>query len=210
MAHRGLIVNDPLMISALEHYAYCPRQCALIHMEQVFDENVFTLRGQRNHQRVDDPGEESHYGVRVERAMPLWSKRYNLIGKADLVEFQGDTPYPVEYKSGSRRRGEPEKIQLCAQALCLEEMLGVVVEKGALFWYASRQRQEVIFDEKLRAKTVETIAQTRQMLESGKMPPPVMDHRCRHCSLIEACMPEIARETESFESLFEVDNETDA
>ncbi len=201
---------EPLMISALEHYAYCPRQCALIHMEQVFDENVFTLRGQRHHQRVDDPGEESHYGVRVERAMPLWSKRYNLIGKADLVEFQGDTPYPVEYKSGSKRRGTPEKIQLCAQALCLEEMLGIVVEKGALFWYGSRQRQEVHFDEKLCAQTIEIIIQTRQMLDSGEMPPPVMDHRCRHCSLIEACMPEIAQETESFESLFEVDNEADA
>ena len=201
---------EPLMISALEHYAYCPRQCALIHMEQVFDENVFTLRGQRHHQRVDDPGEESHYGVRVERAMPLWSKRYNLIGKADLVEFHGKTPYPVEYKSGSKRQGEPEKIQLCAQALCLEEMLGVVVEKGALFWYASRQRQEVIFDKRLRTRTVETITQTRQMLQSGQMPPPVMDQRCQHCSLIDACMPENAQKSQSLETLFEVDDETDS
>ncbi len=200
---------EPVILSALEHYAYCPRQCALIHTEQVFDENVFTLRGQRHHERVDDPGSEERYGVRVERAMPLWSHRYGLVGKADLVEFEGETVYPVEYKSGSRRAGEPEKIQLCAQAICLEEMLGVTVERGALFWHGSRRREEVLFGTHLRQRTLETIEATRTMLTNAQMPPPVTDNRCRHCSLKEACMPEIGQKHPDYTTLFEVDNETD-
>src|SRR3970040_818180 len=94
--------DDPIMISALEHWSYCPRQCALIHLEQTFDENLYTLRGRMLHERTDEPVGEFQDGVRVERALPLWSKRLGLVGKADVVEFHGETPYPVEYKHGSK------------------------------------------------------------------------------------------------------------
>jgi len=131
-------MTDPIMISALEHYSYCPRQCALIHVEQVWGENLYTMRGRDVHENVDVESSHEVAGIRYERALPLWSKRLNLVGKADLVEFHGETPYPVEYKSGTHRAGHHEALQLCAQAICLEEMFGVPVEKGALFWHGSR------------------------------------------------------------------------
>ena len=181
-----------VMLSAIEHYVYCPRQCALIHLEQTFDENIYTLRGQTVHENVDVPSEHELNGVRFERAMPLWSEKLDLTGKADMVEFHGDVPYPVEYKSGRVRRGDSEKIQLCAQALCLEEMLGVPVPEGALYWYGSRKRVPVVFDEPLRCRTLDVIEQTRTLLESGIVPPPVDDERCENCSLRASCLPELA------------------
>jgi len=198
---------DPIMLSALEHYHYCPRQCGLIHIEKIFDENLYTIRGQMVHERVDEAGEHSLGGMRYERAMPLWSERLGLTGKADMVEFHDDIPYPVEYKSGRKKRGDSETIQLCAQALCLEEMLVVAVPKGALFWFASRQRMEVAFDMRLREQTEEIISQTRMMIESGVLPPPVLDKRCEHCSLRSSCMPEALsakqRMWERYEELFD-------
>jgi CRISPR-associated exonuclease Cas4 len=182
----------PVMISALEHYAYCPRQCALIHLEQTFDENVYTLRGHHLHKRVDDPVSAEYDGIRVERAMPLWSKKLGLIGKADIVEFHDNTPYPVEYKSGKKRATLPEKIQLCAQALCLEEMFDTSVSKGALYWIGSKRRQKVHFDKTLRDACLDTLEKVREMLESGIVPPPQLDARCEHCSLRFSCMPETA------------------
>ena len=116
--------DDLIMISALEHYSYCPRQYALIHQEQTYDENLYTLRGRAVHKQVDEPEYEVAHGVRVERALSLWSDRLGLIGRADVVEFHGATPYPVEYKHGPRRQKEHDDLQLCAQALCLEEMTG--------------------------------------------------------------------------------------
>ncbi len=115
--------DDYVLISALQHYAYCPRQCALIHIEQTFEENLYTLRGHRVHEKVNTPEYELIEGVRVDRALPLWSHQLGLTGIADVVEFLNDsTPYPVEYKSGSRKPRDADDIQLCAQALCLEEM----------------------------------------------------------------------------------------
>ncbi len=127
---------DPIMISALEHYSYCPRQCSLIHVEQTFDENIYTMRGQALHRRVDEVKSEYQEGVRIERALPLWSHRLGLIGKADVVEFHGKTPYPVEYKHGPRRKKEHDDLQLCAQAICLEEMTGEEAPKGAIFHHS--------------------------------------------------------------------------
>jgi len=193
----------PVMISALEHYAYCPRQCALIHLEQTFDENIYTLRGRHLHRRVDDPVSAEYEGVRVERAMPLWSKKLGLTGKADVVEFHGDTPYPVEYKSGKKRATLPEKIQLCGQALCLEEMFETEVLEGALYWIASKRRQIVRFDEKLRSICLDTLQKVRTMLENGTVPPPHLDKRCDHCSLRFSCMPETASVPDVEALLFE-------
>lgn len=182
--------DDYLMISALQHMAFCPRQCALIHLEQVWEENLYTLRGQRVHEKVDVPEHELIEGVRVERAMPLWSHRLGLTGIADVVEFLADgTPYPVEYKSGSKKAREADDIQLCAQALCLEEMLGCTVPQGAIFHHASRRRREVVFDAGLRSHLLTIIADLNNLIASQTLPPPVADARCKDCSLIDACLP---------------------
>ena len=186
--------DDPVMISALEHWSYCPRQCALIHVEQTFDENLYTLRGNAVHARVDEPASEEIQGVRVERAVPLWSKRLGLIGKADVVEFHGDTPYPVEYKHGPRREHEHDDLQVCAQALCLEEMIGKAVPRGAIFHHSSRRRREVVFNESLRHCVEEAVLAIRKMLAERVLPPPVNDKRCDHCSLKESCLPSVIGE----------------
>jgi len=185
---------DPIMISALEHWSYCPRQCALIHVEQTFDENLYTLRGKAVHKRVDEPVLEEQAGIRIERALPLWSKAVGLIGKADVVEFHGETPYPVEYKHGPHRAQEHDDLQLCAQALCLEEMTGQSVPRGAIYHHSSRKRREVVFTPGLRARVVEIAGAIRAMLQAKRLPPPVNDHRCTHCSLQESCMPAVIDE----------------
>lgn len=186
--------TDPIMISALEHYSYCPRQCALIHVEQVWDENLYTMRGRDIHERVDEVSGHDVAGVRYERALPIWSRRLNLTGKADLVEFHGETPYPVEYKSGKRRAGHHEALQLCAQAICLEEMFTVAVEKGALFWHGSRERREVAFTFAMREQVERVAEGVRALLTRSTVPPPVHDKRCEGCSLKESCLPAVVAE----------------
>lgn len=186
-----MITEDYIMLSALQHHAFCPRQCALIHIEQVWDENLYTLRGQRVHEKVNVPEYELIEGIRVERAMPLWSHQLGLTGIADVVEFSSDgTPYPVEYKSGARKRRLADDIQLCAQALCLEEMLNCPVPKGAIFHNASKRRREVELTQALRDQVLETIQAVRRLLTGQTLPPPVNDARCQDCSLIDACLPQ--------------------
>lgn len=187
-------VDDPIMISALEHYSYCPRQCALIHLEQTFEENLYTLRGRAVHEQVDEPESATEKGVRVERALPLWSNRLGLVGKADVVEFHGDVLYPVEYKHGPRREKEHDDLQLCAQALCLEEMTGQNVPKGAIFHHSSRRRREVEFTPALREKVEQNVAEIRALLASRVLPPAVNDARCKHCSLQDSCLPSVVGE----------------
>lgn len=177
-------------ISALQHWCYCPRQCGLIHLEQSFADNLHTARGQAVHHLVDTPGYEMQAGVKVERALPLWSDRLGLIGKADLVEFHPDGRiFPVEFKHGPRRAKRHDDVQLAAQAMCLEEMLGRPVTHGAIYHASSRRRREVEVTPALRALVVETAEAIRAMLASGRLPPPVSDARCRECSLIEICQP---------------------
>jgi CRISPR-associated exonuclease Cas4 len=189
------VVQELIPISALNHYAYCPRRCALIHVEQTYDENLYTLRGHHLHERTDRPDESGwEDGIRVERALPLWSKQLGLIGKADVVEFHEEAPYPVEYKSGPNRQFDNDDLQLCAQALCLEEMTGKAVPRGAIYHHSSRKRREVELTLKLRARVVEVTRAIRHMLVSKELPPPVNDRRCTKCSLQEACMPSVIDE----------------
>lgn len=201
--------DNAIMISALEHYSYCPRQCALIHIEQTFDENLYTMRGRTVHDRVDEVASEVQEGVRIERALPIWNRRLGLVGKADIVEFHTGVPYPVEYKHGPRRVREHDDLQLCAQAICLEEMTGKPVPCGAIFHYSSRRRREVVFSPKLRQSVESTVTAIREMLASKSLPPPVNDPRCRHCSLQESCMPwaiaEQERSTLLKRALFQVE-----
>lgn len=183
---------DAIPISALQHWSYCPRQCALIHVEQAFADNVYTARGHAAHARVDEPRAERAGTVRFERAMPLWSERLGLVGKSDLVEFDAQgTPYPVEYKHGPRRQRIHDDLQLAAQAICLEEMTGKTAPFGAIYHFSSRRRREVAIDADLRLKVEEATVAVRQMLTAGILPPPVNDARCRHCSLKELCQPEV-------------------
>ena len=201
-------------ISAVQHGAYCPRQCALIHVEQTFDENVFTLRGRRVHQAAHVTGSESLDGVRVERGLRLRSERLGLVGQADVVEFdEHGTPFPVEYKHGRVKRGRArlaDELQLCAQAFCLEEMLGVNVPLGAIFYHSSRRRVEVEMTAELREETERAVEVVRDLLITQTVPPPINDARCRDCSLYDACLPDavenFGRHTSRFIRLFEVDH----
>ncbi len=188
--------EDPVPLSALQHWAYCPRQCGLIHLEQAFDDNLHTLRGQAVHRQVDDPGMEIRRGLRVERALPVWSDALGLIGKADVVEFEPDgTPYPVEYKHGSRNKAADiaacDDLQLAAQALCLQEMTGRAVSEGALFYATSRRRRVVMLDATLFAQVRTVRDEVVHMLASGRLPAPTTDtRRCKACSLRDRCQPE--------------------
>lgn len=188
--------TDPIPLSALQHWAYCPRQCGLIHLEQAFEDNIHTARGQAVHHLVDEPGYEMKAGVKVERALPLWSDRLNLIGKADLVEFHPDgTVFPVEFKHGRKRAKVHDDIQLAAQAMCLEDMLDRAVAKGAIYHASSRRRREVDITPELRRLVTETADAIRAMLASGKLPPPANDGRCKECSLKDICQPEAVAAT---------------
>ena len=190
---------DPIALSALQHWQYCPRQCGLIHLEQAFDENVHTLRGQAVHAKVDQPGVETAKGLRVERALPLWHDELGLTGKADVVEFlAGGVPYPVEYKHGSRNKAADiaacDDIQLAGQALCLEAMLGKPVGEGAIYYATSKRRRVVPITASLRGDVAQTSRAVREMLASGKLPAPLVGEqaakRCKACSLLERCQPQ--------------------
>lgn len=182
-------------ISALEHFSYCPRQCALIHLECVWDENIYTIRGTLAHQRVDTTTARTERGMHVERGLPLWSDRLGLLGRADVVEFHGETPYPVEYKVGAQHGGPEggrhEAIQLCAQGMCLEEMLSRDVPVGAIYYSATRTRREVAFSVELRAQVEEMTQAIRVMLEQSQLPSALNDARCPKCSLLESCLPSV-------------------
>jgi CRISPR-associated exonuclease Cas4 len=137
----------------------------------------------------------------VEYSLPIWSERLGLIGQADVVEFPDGIPYPVEHKVGPRKAHHADEVQLCAQAICLEEILGVKVPKGALFYQASRRRQEVSFTEELRAEVAQVVAEVRALLSQTQLPPPVADARCRDCSLVEICMPYLPAMLEAKEAI---------
>jgi CRISPR-associated exonuclease Cas4 len=192
--------GEPLPVSALNHLLYCERRCALIHIEGVFVENAFTLEGRFEHETADTPGYETRAGVRVVRALPIYSRRLGLAGKADIVEFRprpggGETPCPVDYKRGKRTRWENDDVQLCAQALCLEEMFGTQTPCGAIFHAASKRRREVQFTGELRRTTLEAVERLRGLIGSGRIPEARLSPQCDGCSLREACLPELSERT---------------
>ncbi len=193
---------DPIEvpISAIEHFSYCPRQCALIHVEQVFDDNLFTIRGHLAHERVES-GEETVRGdLRVLRSIPLWSERLGLRGKADVVELRPEGAFPVEYKVGVPH-GRHADLQLCAQALCLEEMLGAPVPRGATYHHATRRRREVEFEAGLRQEVETIVAAIREQIREQRVPDAPNDARCPNCSLIQICMPSVVGERDRLRGL---------
>lgn len=184
--------DDMIPLSALQHYLYCPRQCALIHVEQQWEENRQTAEGRLLHQRADQPQTEMRHRVRTATAMPLASRALGISGIADVVEFHGEQPFPVEYKRGRPKAHRADDVQLCAQALCLEEMLGRTVPEGALFYGQTHRRKAVTFDSALRSLTLDTITATRNLLNGQHTPmTQYQPKRCDACSLIELCQPRL-------------------
>ncbi|HWE01806.1 MAG TPA: CRISPR-associated protein Cas4 [Tepidisphaeraceae bacterium] len=223
----GVVVydeDDLLPISALQHLLFCPRQCALIHVERLWAENSLTLEGRHLHEKADAGKGESRKrnvrsglgpaaqsSLRISRGLMLRSLQLGLYGKADVVEFlaaptgpeaapncpPGDMaqrgaaiPFPVEYKRGKPKKNRCDEVQLCAQALCLEEMLGMPVPDGALFYGTTRRRMDVAFDEPLRSLTRRLIGQLREMVDTSRTPPAVREKKCERCSLLHLCLPE--------------------
>lgn len=190
-------------LSALQHFLYCPRQCALIHVEQLWAESQHTAEGRLLHDKADKPKMERRKGVRTVTAMPLAQPQLGITGVADVVEFHmGDDgvehPYPVEYKRGRPKAHRADEVQLCAQALCLEHMLNCQIPEGALYYGETRRRNVVLFDEALRALTCETIVATRAMVASGCTPSATyLAKLCDNCSLLDLCQPRLLHRGES-------------
>ena len=196
--------DDLIPISALQHLVFCPRQCALIHIEQVWAENVFTAEGRGLHEKVHETEAESRDGVRIVRGLRLRSLELGLVGQADVVEFHEDTggaavpgldgryrPFPVEYKRGKPKIDVCDEVQLCAQAMCLEEMLGASIPRGALFYGRPRRRKEVELTETLRQQTRDVAGQLHELLRSRQTPTAAYSKKCESCSLLERCLPKI-------------------
>ena len=205
MAENGFVEDaerELIPISALNQYSYCPRRCAMIHIEQVWTENRFTAEGRIMHERVHDESRESRGDIRIDYGVSLRSLRLGLIGKADVVEFHRRLdgswrPFPVEYKRGKPKADDCDKVQLCAQAICLEEMLSVAIPEGALFYGQTRHRLDVVFDEDLRRKTEETARKAHDLVASGRTPPPIYEKRCESCSLMADCLPKTIQKRRS-------------
>lgn len=188
--------EDFVPLSALQHYRYCPRQCALIHVERLWAENRQTAEGRLLHARTDAPLTEQRHGVRTVTAMPLKEAPLGLWGVADVVEFHatatGAIPYPVEYKRGRPKSHRADEVQLCAQALCLEAMLGQRITEGALYYGAARRRQVVHFDQCLRQLTIDTCRSVHDLMRTGRTPTATYEsQRCDACSLLELCRPRL-------------------
>ena len=188
---RAFDESDYLPIAALQHHAYCPRQCALIHIDGLWAENRFTVEGHQLHEAVDSGKSEFRREVRVARGLWIRSTVLGLYGRADVVQFEpGVPPLPVEYKRGRPKRNDADRVQLCAQAMCLEEMLDLEIDDGALFYGKTRRRTEVRFDARLRARVASCLDDVRTLIESGRtLRASYEPRKCDKCSLKHLCLP---------------------
>lgn len=219
--------QEPLILSALNDYLYCPRRCALHRIEGVWVENAHTLSGVIEHEHADDPGyrqnvDELGVVLRIERALPLYCRKLNLVAKGDIVEFHRNesqrsdvksqrsdvrsqgrgpaVPHPVDYKLGPKRKWDNDDVQLCAQGICLEEMMGVRVPAGSVYHVKSRHRRRVEFDANLRMLTLRTIEEVRDLLAGDVVPEAELRPQCEGCSLHRVCMPELAGRSRRMEA----------
>lgn len=185
--------DDFIPISALQHYRFCPRQCALIHIERIWDENLHTAEGRILHEKADSGKSEKRGDIKKVSGLWLCSGKLGLSGRADMVEFHRREgiwhPFPVEYKRGRPKTHNADLLQLCAQAICLEEMLGLPVPEGALFYGKTRRRLAVKMSSALRASTSETAEAVHRLLRGRAVPLPAADDRCAACSLADQCLP---------------------
>jgi len=198
--------DDYLMLSGIQHFAFCRRQWALIHIEQVWKENVLTFGGRQMHRNADDPFfTESRGDLLISRSVPLVSHTLQIYGVADVVEYHRSdsgvvipgreghwTAVPVEYKAGKRKSDDRDEVQLCAQAICLEEMYRTRIEYGYLYYGKTRRRTEVALDDELRRRVAELVAGMYALYDAGITPPAVLLPHCKNCSLIDLCMPTVS------------------
>lgn len=189
--------DDYIQLSAIQHYVFCPRQCGLIHVYGLWAENMFTARGNIMHERADSEENEWRNEKHIVRSLTIISKKLGLSGKADVVEFMDinglKNPYPVEYKSGKPKKNISDSAQLCAQAMCLEEMMNVKIEKAAFYYGKPRKRHEIGLTENLRNATEEIIEKIHDMVKTRKVPEAKYEKKCNTCSLKDLCMPSIGR-----------------
>lgn len=181
-------------LSALQHYLYCPRQCALIHVEGQWNENLYTAEGQLLHRRTDEGERDNRKGVRTVRAMPIRSFMLGVSGKTDVVEFhvegQKEKVFPIEYKRGQPKTHLADEVQLCAQTICLEEMLDTTIPDGAIFYGQKKRRKSILFTTELREHTLDIAKQTYELINKARTPAPVYSAKlCNQCSLLEICQP---------------------
>lgn len=183
---------EAVPISAIEHYEYCARQSALILVDGIWNDNVHTARGDEGHRRADSGMHRVERGRIVLRSVPLWSEIHNLTGRADVVEVDQETGtfFPVEYKTG-QRHGMTADLQLCAEALCLEEMTGTAVPAGAIWYGGTRHRRRVVFDLGLTARTLAVVASIQALLDAQQLPDAPNDARCSSCQLLDHCLPDV-------------------
>lgn len=185
--------DDFIMISALQHYIYCPRQCGLIHVDDVWNENLFTTRGNILHEKVDTDTFETRGNVKTVRGLRIHSYKYGLAGRCDIVEFKRNAKsveiLPVEFKTGEPKDDISDKVQLCAQIICLEEMLNAKISGGAFFYGKTRRRNLVEITDELRAQTLSVINAVRGIVANKKVPLQEYSSKCRNCSLLDICQP---------------------
>ncbi|WP_255332296.1 CRISPR-associated protein Cas4 [Methanocalculus taiwanensis] len=198
--------DDYLLLSGIQHFAFCRRQWALIHIEQLWKENVLTFGGRQMHRNADDPFfTESRGDLLISRSVPLVSHSLKVYGIADVVEYHRSdtgvaisgregywTVVPVEYKAGRKKPDDRDEVQLCAQAICLEEMYRTRIEKGYLYYGKTRRRTEVLFDDEIRRRVAELVAGMYELYDAGITPPALLLPHCKNCSLIDLCMPNVS------------------
>lgn len=193
--------SDYLLLSGLQHIRFCPRQCALIHIEQLWNENFFTASGRAQHEKVHSGVMESRKAVRIERDLKIASSLLGLTGKTDAVEFYSEGKIiPVEYKHGEPKEDTCDEVQLCAQVICLEEMLNCKIPEGALFYFKIRKRISVSITDELRAETIRLANEFHELVESGETPKAEYTHKCESCSFIDECFPESAGRNKSVDN----------
>ncbi|WP_254563941.1 CRISPR-associated protein Cas4 [Oscillatoria sp. HE19RPO] len=191
--------SDYITIAALNQYAYCPHRCWRMFCAGEFRDNHYTLEGTDLHERVHTLGEGNREEVWQVRAIWLKSERYQLIGKADLIESVEGEVYPIEYKRGKKGKWDNDELQVCAQALCLEEMMGKTIERGYVYYAQTRRRQAVEITEELRQEAIATLEAISNLLQTGTMPPPIYTKRCRGCSLFRQCLPQAADKVKGYQ-----------
>ena len=215
--------KDFLLLSGLQHFQFCRRQWALIHIENQWSENILTVEGKILHKRVDDPFlSETREGVIIARSMPIASRHLGLVGACDIVEFipsqDGITlhgrkgsfnPVPIEYKRGSPKHDDCDNVQLCAQAICLEEMLSVKIPKGYFYYGENRRRHEVTFNDELRLKVESITKEMHKYFSSGYTPKVKTSKVCKSCSLSDICLPVLQEKTQSAKKYIELQIDSD-
>ena len=200
--------EDLIQISALQHYAFCKRQCALIHIEQIWIENVFTAEGRIMHEKAHGENIRQEKGIRIESGVPVRSLKLGVVGKTDIIEYRKNekgvtAPFPVEYKRGKPKVEDCDRIQLCAQSICIEEMTGLNVSEGDIFYGRTRRRCSVIFSDELRVLTVNLIEEIREFLKKGITPGPGYTEKCESCSLANYCIPKAIQKKTDMSAYYE-------